>query len=282
MRRILVCVLFALFTAQLVSAEVTLTERQDAPPAARPAPKGRTSPCTPGRSGSGQGHRLAGADRRLRPQVLHQHEHHLHHHQLRLGRDVGGELHGGGRRHHPERRHHQLDPQRRLRRLQRDLHRPDRRHRALPVREAAVAAERPRQTGLPTKGTLPDYIMYNQNGPATTECNGRQVVLPIADDRPRDHHDPGLPQGLRAQQRQLRPLAEHREEHRRGAGDLQPDHREQPGLGQQHGDRHQLERQQHRRDHRHLDHLVPGLLRHHVLRRAARPRPPGPGRLRTR
>lgn len=33
---------------------------------------------------------------------------------------------------------------------------------------------------LPTKGTptLPDYIMYNQNGPATTECNGRQVVLP--------------------------------------------------------------------------------------------------------
>jgi IPTL-CTERM motif len=31
---------------------------------------------------------------------------------------------------------------------------------------------------LPTKGSLPDYIMYNQNGPATTECNGRQVVLP--------------------------------------------------------------------------------------------------------
>jgi hypothetical protein len=27
--------------------------------------------------------------------------------------------------------------------------------------------------------TLPDYIMYNQNGPATTECNGRQVVLPV-------------------------------------------------------------------------------------------------------
>ncbi len=35
---------------------------------------------------------------------------------------------------------------------------------------------------VPTKGkvpTLPDYIMYNQNGPATTECNGRQVVLPV-------------------------------------------------------------------------------------------------------
>jgi hypothetical protein len=33
---------------------------------------------------------------------------------------------------------------------------------------------------VPTKGVkLPDYIMYNQNGPATTECNGRQVVLPV-------------------------------------------------------------------------------------------------------
>jgi hypothetical protein len=41
------------------------------------------------------------------------------------------------------------------------------------------AATRPAKPGLPTKGSLlPDYIMYNQNGPATTECNGRQVVLP--------------------------------------------------------------------------------------------------------
>jgi hypothetical protein len=42
---------------------------------------------------------------------------------------------------------------------------------------AGVAARRAKG-GLPTKGTFPDYIMYNQNGAATTECNGRQVVLP--------------------------------------------------------------------------------------------------------
>jgi hypothetical protein len=34
------------------------------------------------------------------------------------------------------------------------------------------------RTPLPTKGKLPDYITYNQNGPATTECDGRQIVLP--------------------------------------------------------------------------------------------------------
>jgi hypothetical protein len=34
------------------------------------------------------------------------------------------------------------------------------------------------KTALPTKG-LPTYTMYNQNGAATTECNGRQVVLPL-------------------------------------------------------------------------------------------------------
>jgi IPTL-CTERM motif len=33
------------------------------------------------------------------------------------------------------------------------------------------------KTALPAKG-FPTYVMYNQNGPATTECNGRQVVLP--------------------------------------------------------------------------------------------------------
>ncbi len=35
------------------------------------------------------------------------------------------------------------------------------------------------RTGLPTKGAAATYIMYNQNGPATTECNGRQIVLPV-------------------------------------------------------------------------------------------------------
>jgi hypothetical protein len=38
------------------------------------------------------------------------------------------------------------------------------------------------KTALPTKGTfpvIPDYVMYNQNGPATTECDGRQIVLPV-------------------------------------------------------------------------------------------------------
>src|SRR5262249_54206241 len=25
----------------------------------------------------------------------------------------------------------------------------------------------------------PNFIIYNENGPATTECNGRQVVLPV-------------------------------------------------------------------------------------------------------
>src|SRR3954447_16085029 len=40
-------------------------------------------------------------------------------------------------------------------------------------------AARPTKRGLPTKGSLPDYMMYTQTGPATTECNGRQVVLPV-------------------------------------------------------------------------------------------------------
>jgi hypothetical protein len=38
------------------------------------------------------------------------------------------------------------------------------------------------KTPLPTKGTfpfIPVYVMYNQNGPATTECGGRQIVLPV-------------------------------------------------------------------------------------------------------
>jgi hypothetical protein len=34
------------------------------------------------------------------------------------------------------------------------------------------------KTALPTKGKLSDYTMYNQNGAATTECDGRQIVLP--------------------------------------------------------------------------------------------------------
>jgi hypothetical protein len=36
-----------------------------------------------------------------------------------------------------------------------------------------------RARALPAKGLAPTYIMYNQNGPATTECNGRQIVLPV-------------------------------------------------------------------------------------------------------
>lgn len=35
------------------------------------------------------------------------------------------------------------------------------------------------KTGLPTKGAAPAYISYNLNGPATTECGGRQVVTPV-------------------------------------------------------------------------------------------------------
>jgi hypothetical protein len=34
------------------------------------------------------------------------------------------------------------------------------------------------RAALPTKGSIPDYTYYNQNGPATTECDGRQLVLP--------------------------------------------------------------------------------------------------------
>jgi hypothetical protein len=34
-------------------------------------------------------------------------------------------------------------------------------------------------TALPTKGAAATYIPYNLNGPATTECGGRQVVTPV-------------------------------------------------------------------------------------------------------
>jgi hypothetical protein len=34
------------------------------------------------------------------------------------------------------------------------------------------------KSSLQTKGILPDYTTYNENGPATTECGGRQIVLP--------------------------------------------------------------------------------------------------------
>jgi IPTL-CTERM motif len=34
------------------------------------------------------------------------------------------------------------------------------------------------RAALPTKGGTPAYTIYNQNGAATTECDGRQIVLP--------------------------------------------------------------------------------------------------------
>jgi hypothetical protein len=38
-----------------------------------------------------------------------------------------------------------------------------------------IVARAPRVTGK----ALPDYVMYNQNGPATTDCNGRQIDFPV-------------------------------------------------------------------------------------------------------
>ncbi len=38
-----------------------------------------------------------------------------------------------------------------------------------------IVARTPRVTGK----ALPDYVMYNQNGPATTDCNGRQIDFPV-------------------------------------------------------------------------------------------------------
>jgi hypothetical protein len=40
---------------------------------------------------------------------------------------------------------------------------------------SGIVAGTPRVTGK----ALPDYIMYNQNGPATTDCNGRQIDFPV-------------------------------------------------------------------------------------------------------
>jgi hypothetical protein len=173
-RRTLVCVLFALFTAQLVSAEVTLTERKTLHQQLAHAPKDKSVHTRP------DGSKATGAQTLIDASGL----------KYFINTDITFTTTSAASGAMLEASYTAAVAATTLNGGTTSSTLDDAFDNYNAICIAPTGATGPCGTGgdgkrgigrapVPTKGKIPDYIMYNQNGPATTECNGRQIVLPV-------------------------------------------------------------------------------------------------------